>query len=111
VAQRRNVCVALAGNSLTLTIDNVTPETAGAGVCPPPPPRERTLPATDGACGGPTTNAICAPNNVALTQDGGATGNLVFSPLGRPSAAAAYAITDAMTNLTVNVEAETGYVR
>ncbi|MEI2695131.1 MAG: prepilin-type N-terminal cleavage/methylation domain-containing protein [Saprospiraceae bacterium] len=38
VAQRRIVCVALAGNSLTLTIDNVTPETAGAGVCPPLPP-------------------------------------------------------------------------
>jgi len=112
VAQRRIVCVALAANGLTLTIDNVTPETAGAGVCPPPLPRELTLPATDAACGG-LTNAICPPNaTVALA--GPAT--LAFDPLGRASAVPAaalyaYTVTDAMTGLTVSVEAETGYVR
>jgi MSHA pilin protein MshC len=102
VAQRRIVCVALAGSSLTLTIDNVTPETAGAGACP----RLLTLPATDGACGGPT-NAICAPNGIALAGPAG----LTFDALGRPSAAAAYAVTDGAMNLPITVEAETGYVR
>ncbi len=108
VAQRRIVCVALAGNSLTLTIDNVTPETVGAGACP----RQLTLPATDSACGGPT-NAICAPN-VAVALAGPAA--LAFDALGRASAVPAaqlyaYTVTDAMMGLTVNVEAETGYVR
>jgi MSHA pilin protein MshC len=108
VAQRRIVCVALAGNSLTLTIDNVTPETPGAGACP----RQLTLPATDAACGGPL-NAICAPNaNVALAGPAA----LAFDALGRASAIPpalryTYTITDSMMSLTVNVEAETGYVR
>ena len=108
VAQRRIVCVALAGNSLTLTIDNVTPETAGAGVCPPlpPPPRELTLPATDGACGGPT-NAICAPNDITLTNPT----NLTFNALNQPSTTTTYAVTDGAMNLPITVEAETGYVR
>ena len=109
VAQRRIVCVTRAANGLTLTIDNVTPETPGAGVCPPPPPppRELTLPATDAACGGPT-NAICAPNaNVTLVGPVA----LTFDALGRPSAAAIYTVTDTMMTLTINVEAETGYVR
>ena len=103
VAQRRIVCVTRAANGLTLTIDNVTPETPGAGACP----RQLTLPATDAACGGPT-NAICAPNaNVTLVGPVA----LTFDALGRPSAAAIYTVTDTMMTLTINVEAETGYVR
>ncbi len=108
VAQRRIVCVALAANGLVLTIDNVTPETPGAGACP----RQLTLPATDAACGGPL-NAICAPNaNVALAGPAA----LAFDALGRASAIPpalryTYTITDSMMSLTVNVEAETGYVR
>lgn len=109
VAQRRIVCVARAANGLTLTIDNVTPETAvGRGTCPRPLP----LPATDAACGGPT-NAICAPNaTVALAGPAA----LAFDPMGRASAVPAaalyaYTVTDAMMSLTINVEAETGYVR
>lgn len=108
VAQRRIVCVTRAANGLTLTIDNVTPETPGAGVCP----RQLTLPATDAACGGPP-NAICAPNaNVALAGPAA----LAFDALGRASAIPpalryTYTITDSMMSLTVNVEAETGYVR
>ena len=103
VAQRRIVCVALAANGLVLTIDNVTPETPGAGACP----RQLTLPATDAACGGPT-HAICAPNaNVTLVGPVA----LTFDALGRPSAAAIYTVTDTMMTLTINVEAETGYVR
>ena len=103
VAQRRIVCVTRAANGLTLTIDNVTPETPGAGACP----RQLTLPATDAACGGPL-NAICAPNaNVTLVGPVA----LTFDALGRPSAAAIYTVTDTMMTLTINVEAETGYVR
>ena len=60
----------------------------------------------DGACGGPT-NAICAPNGVALAGPAA----LTFDALGRPSAAAAYAVTDGAMNLPITVEAETGYVR
>jgi MSHA pilin protein MshC len=109
VAQRRIVCVALAANGLTLTIDNVTPETAvGRGTCP----RLLPLPATDAACGGPT-NAICPPNATTALAGPAA---LAFDPLGRASAVPAaalyaYTVTDAMMNLTVNVEAETGYAR
>lgn len=109
VAQRRIVCVALAANGLSLTIDNVTPETvAGRGTCP----RVLPLPATDAACGGPV-NAICPPNaTVALAGPAA----LAFDPLGRaaavPAAALyAYTVTDAMMSLTVNIDAETGYVR
>ena len=93
----------------TLEFARKSPETPGAGVCPPPPPppRELTLPATDAACGGPT-NAICAPNaNVTLVGPVA----LTFDALGRPSAAAIYTVTDTMMTLTINVEAETGYVR
>ncbi|MBI5861502.1 MAG: type II secretion system protein [Rhodocyclales bacterium] len=101
VAQRRIACVTLAGNNLTLTIDNITPETAGAGACPRPLP----LPTSDAACGGPT-NAVCAPNGVAL----GGPAALSFDALGRPSAAAAYTVTGGTITYTVNVTAETGYV-
>jgi MSHA pilin protein MshC len=97
VGQRRNVRVSLAGNSLTLSIDNVVPESASAGTYP----RALALPALDGACGG-ATNQICAPTGITLT--GPAT--LTFSALGRPSAAGTYTVTGA----TITVEAETGYV-
>jgi len=102
VAQRRYTRVALAGNSLTLTIDNDIPEGAGAGAYP----RALPLPATDTACGG-ATNQVCAPSGVTLTG----TATLVFSPLGQPSAGeATYAVTGEATH-PITVEAETGYVR
>ncbi len=111
VAQRRIVCVALAGNNLTLTIDNVTPETLGAGACP----RQLTLPAADAACGGPT-NAVCAPNGVTLTSPP-SPALLTFDALGRPnalgqpSAGAVYNVAGGTVNQAITVEAETGYVR
>jgi MSHA pilin protein MshC len=100
VAQRRNVRVSLAGNNLSLAIDNDVPEGAGAATYP----RALTLPAPDRACGG-ATNQICPPDNVTLA--GPAT--LAFSPLGRPSAGATYTVTGDGAN-TITVEAETGYV-
>ncbi|KAF0164707.1 MAG: MSHA pilin protein MshC [Rhodocyclaceae bacterium] len=99
VAQRRNVRVALAGNNLTLTIDNDVPDGGAAGTYP----RSLSLPAKDNACGGPT-NQICAPANVTLT--GPAT--LTFTPLGRPDAAKSFTVSGGAG--TITVEAETGYV-
>ncbi|OHC61434.1 MAG: hypothetical protein A3H93_07800 [Rhodocyclales bacterium RIFCSPLOWO2_02_FULL_63_24] len=109
VAQRRNVCVRTVGNSLLLTIENDVPESS-AGTCTAVAsfPRNLALPTADRACGG-ATNQVCAPANVTLTQDGNSTGNLTFTPLGVPSAAATYTVTgDAAHSFTV--EAETGYV-
>jgi MSHA pilin protein MshC len=100
VAQRRNVRVALAGNSLTLTIDSDIPEGAAAGTYP----RALALPVPDRACGG-ATNQICAPAGITLAG----TATLTFSALGAPNPAGAYTVTgDAAHSITV--EAETGYV-
>lgn len=101
VAQRRNVRVVLAGNSLTLSIDNDIPEGGSANTYP----RALVLPARDGACGG-ATNQICAPSGVTLSS---ATATLTFSALGKPSVAATYTVTGDGSH-TINVEAETGYV-
>lgn len=99
IAERRNVRVTLAGNNLTLTIDNVGPEAVGAGTFP----RQLTLPTPDRRCGGPV-NQLCAPPGIAL----GGPATLDFSPLGRPSAAATYTVTGQPNIL---VAAETGHVR
>lgn len=101
VAQRRITCIALAGNSLALTIDDVPTDAPGAGACP----RQLVLPASDAACGGPT-NAVCAPNGVVLAGPAA----ISFDPLGRPSAAAAYTVTGGTSSDTITVEAESGYV-
>lgn len=100
VAQRRNVRVALAGNNLTLTIDNDVPEGVAAGTYP----RALALPTPDNACGG-ATNQICAPSGITLAGPATRT----FTPLGIPSAAGAYTVTGDSGH-TITVEAETGYV-
>jgi MSHA pilin protein MshC len=99
IAERRNVRVTLAGNNLALTIDNVGPETAGAGTFP----RQLPLSTPDGRCGG-AVHQLCAPPGIAL----GGPATLDFSPLGRASAAATYTVTD---QPDINVVAETGHVR
>ena len=99
IAERRNVRVTLAGNNLTLTIDNVGPEAAGASTFP----RPLALPTPDRRCGG-AVHQLCAPAGIAL----GGPATLDFSPLGRPSAAATYTVTGQPDIL---VEAETGHVR
>lgn len=99
VAQRRNVRVALAGNTLTLTIANDIPEGGNANTFA----RTLPLPAADRRCGG-TANQLCAPAGVAL----GGPATLDFSPLGRPSATAVYTVTG---EPNITVAAETGYVR
>ena len=101
VAQRRNVQAALAGNNLTLTIDNDIPEGGAAGTYP----RALALPATDPRCSPTAAQKICAPANVTLAGPA----SLTFSPLGRPSATATYTVTGTAAQ-TITVEAETGYV-
>jgi MSHA pilin protein MshC len=100
VAERRNVRVALAGNNLALTIDNLSPEDPAAGSFP----RNLPLSTPDQRCGG-ADNQLCAPAGVTLA--GPAT--LTFTPLGRPSATASYTVTGDSA-WTVTVEAETGHV-
>jgi MSHA pilin protein MshC len=101
VAQRRNVRVTLAGNNLTLTIDDVGPEAAGAGTFP----RNLPLPTPDRRCTGGQLNQLCAPAGATFTLGGPAT--LDFSPLGRASASAVYTVTN-QPNITV--VQETGHV-
>jgi MSHA pilin protein MshC len=102
VAQRRYACVALAGNSLTLTRELAVPEST-SGNCTGHP--DLALPTSDRSCPGSPSNQICAPGGVTLTG----TASLRFSPLGRPDAAASYAVTGDSA-ATITVEAETGYV-
>jgi MSHA pilin protein MshC len=100
VAQRRNVRVTLAGNNLTLTIDNDIPEGGAAATYP----RALALPVPDRACGG-ATNQICAPSGITLSG----TATLSFTALGAPSTAGTYTVTGGSAH-TITVEAETGYV-
>ena len=99
VSQRRNVQVTLAANSLTFRVANDVSDVAAGSTYP----RDLTLPVADRACA--ATNMVCAPSGVTMTG----TASVTFSPLGRPSAAAAYTVTGTSA-LTVTVEAETGYV-
>jgi len=106
VAQRRKVCVQLAGNDLTLTIDNQVPETSNS-TCDATTSLERDLdlPAPDRACGG-ATNQVCHPTGVTLAATSAA---ISISPLGQPSAGVTYTVTGEAAH-TISVEAETGYV-
>jgi MSHA pilin protein MshC len=101
VSERRNVRVTLAGNNLSLSIDNDNPEGAAAGTFP----RNLALPAPDRHCGGPV-NQLCAPSGVTVA--GPAT--LTFSPLGRATAASYDYTVTGSTTFTLTVEAETGHV-
>lgn len=102
VAERRNVSVALATSNLTLTIENVGPESSTGTF-----PRALALPTPDRRCPVPIpVNQLCAPPNITLTS---ATGTLIFTPLGRPSAAASYTVSGTPP-WTITVEAETGHV-
>jgi MSHA pilin protein MshC len=103
VAQRRNVCVALASNGLTLTRDVRDPDTNTADCTQQPTANinRLQLPAPETSNG----NEIRPRGSVVLTG----TAFLSFSPLGRPSSAASYTVTGTDA-YTITVEAETGYV-
>lgn len=99
VAQRRNVCVAVDGAGITVTVDRDLPETAFVA-CEDPVP----LPGNQTACG---SNRICAPSGVSLGA-----ASFRFDALGRPlvsgaSAALAFTVSG---GANIAVEQETGYV-
>ncbi len=93
VAQRRNVRVVVASNSLTVSIASGAPEGAAANTFD----RNLTLPGT-------SSHVLTAPAGVTISP----TPTLTFSALGRPSASTTLTISNAGT---VSLEAETGYVR
>ena len=74
VASRRYVCVTVAANGVTLSLDPTLPETNTAAVACDP---ALNLPVAQQGC---AANAVCAPTGVAL---GGAV-TFSFDPLGRP---------------------------
>jgi len=104
VAQRRNVHVALATNTLTFTIDNDVPDGVGAGQHP----RNLVLPSASTYCGsGGAGNMVCAPSGITLTG----TNTLDFTPSGKLSSGAIATFTIAgKSSYSLTVEAETGYV-
>lgn len=95
IAQRRFICVAIAGNALTLTYDTTPPSAAHAAAsCPGNP---LTNPAN-----GSTPYVVSASTGVTVTA---ATFN--FDALGRPNAPQSITVSG---NAPIKVEAETGYV-
>lgn len=106
IAQRRYVCVVLAGDALRLTIDANPPEAtvpAFSGACPFA--QQLALPVSSPDCAAGDSNAICRPAAVAAFA-GPAT--LQFDALGRASATATYQVS---SQPDIVVEAETGHVR
>ncbi len=98
VAQRRNVQVTRSGSNLSFDVAKDTPE----GAAPTTYNNPLTLPTTRSGC---TSNTVCAPASVTLTA--GPT-TLVFSPLGRATAATYTYTVNGSSSMTV--DAETGYV-
>lgn len=97
VAERRYVCVTVAGSVVSFTFDPRPPEDASPVTCS----TSLDLPSPDKSCAG--TNQICPPSGVvllagtSLTFDarGGASAAVTFSSTGQPD---------------ITVENETGYV-
>lgn len=95
IAQRRFICVAIAGNALTLTYDTIPPGAAHAAAsCPGNP---LTNPSN-----GSTPYVVSASAGVTVTA---ATFN--FDALGRPNAPQSITVSG---SAPIKVEAETGYV-
>lgn len=98
IAQRRFVCVTIAGNTVTLTYDATPPSTAHpAAVC------AGSL-ALINPVTGAATYTVDAPNGVAVSPTA-----FSFDNLGRASAAQDIAVGDYPNHILV--AAETGYVR
>ncbi|MBI4293682.1 MAG: prepilin-type N-terminal cleavage/methylation domain-containing protein [Betaproteobacteria bacterium] len=104
VAQRRYVCVGVAANEVTFTVDANVPESTAApfgGTCPFAGPL--ALPSPDSGCGG-AGNKICAPAGLTLTATAA---SFQFDARGASSSAVTFSSTG---QPDVKVESETGYV-
>ena len=110
VASRRYVCVAVAANGVTLTLDPTLPETNAAAVACS---AALNLPVPQPNC---PANQLCAPAGVALAVVAPGLANFSFDPLGR-SVAANKAVLAAATTITVTnqpnivVHADSGWVQ
>lgn len=104
VASRRYVCVGVAGNVVSFTVDASPPEataTPFGGSCPFV--NSLALPAADNSCGG-AGNQVCAPAGVTLASS---VGSLQFDARGAASTAATFSSTG---QPDITIENETGYV-
>lgn len=113
VASRRVVCATVAGNALTLRIEETTPETGGSGSCSGSA-HNLNLPVPDSHCSG-VANGTCPPSGVTLAD-----ASLGFNGLGQPLSGAGavlstlttWTITNTKTGgtTTLNIAANSGYV-
>jgi MSHA pilin protein MshC len=102
VAKRRYVCVAVAGGTVTFTVDTAVPEST-TGTCPAA--TALTLPVPDGDCGG-AANAICSRSDATIGLVSGGS-PFSFNAEGGASATVVLSVTG-QSNVTV--ESTTGYV-
>ncbi len=114
VAKRRYVCVAVAGDTATFTIDTRAPETTGVTFCDGTASSDLNLPAPDRSCNG-VANRICAATGVTITATSAA---FNFDAQGRVVNTVAFTVTgmpiitcgDGTTTGALCVEGGTGYV-
>lgn len=97
IGKRRQVCVDVAGSTVSFSVVSTTPE-SGVAACPAA--TALTLPARDANCG--AANQVCAPAGVVLTGS-----SFYFDAQGRASAGVIFGSTG-QPNVTVTQE--TGYV-
>lgn len=112
VAQRRVVCVTVAGSEVILEVEKTQPEDSG-GSCASP--QDLNLPTTDSRCSGGAANRVCPPDDVGLAD-----ASLGFDALGRPLDGSGNVLTNDTvwtvsntstgSTTTLTVFAESGYV-
>lgn len=107
VAQRRYACVSRSGNTLSLTIDAVSPEGRSVATCPGA--QNLLLP-------GSSSSSSISPRGTTTLLDSSAA-SVLFDPQGRPWTAASSTVSTAAQftvhgggDSVITVEAETGYV-
>lgn len=117
VASRRVVCATVAGNALTLRIEETVPEAAGSGACAGAgvSAHDLILPAADNRCAAGVANGVCPPDGVTLAD-----ASIGFNGLGQPLSGAGallpgittWTINNTKTGdtTTLNVAANSGYV-
>ena len=99
VAKRRQVCVTIAGNSLSLAFATNFGDNCGGLTCAANPNNCLKNPGTGQGYTLPATSGI------AVTD-----ASFYFDALGRPSAQQSLSVTGGSSTQTITVEAETGYV-
>ena len=109
VAERRYICVAVAGGVITLKRDTRVPETTPATFCDGSAASNLDLPGPDRTCSPAASNAVCSSTHATITSTAAA---IVFDPQGHSTAGAVATVTvpGQPSGVTVTVEGTTGYV-